>query len=118
MAGIASAVRKRRKQADLTISQLAELAGIDAGFLAYIETGKKMPSLLTAAKLAKALDIPLSELFRDVPQQRAAPEYKLKQRLNSLFHDRTPVQKAELLDVLKELENPRRVKALRQIIRK
>ena len=107
-----------RKRAGLTIAQLAELAGIDSGFLAYIKTGKKAPSLVTAARVAEALQIGLAELFRETPRAEPGPDYKLQQRFHSIVHDRTPRQKADLLAVMKKLRNLEKLSALRKIIGK
>jgi transcriptional regulator with XRE-family HTH domain len=114
---VGKSIRARRKRAKLTISQLAELAGIDPGFLAYIETGKKMPSLATAAKLASALRIPLSELFRGAPQ-KTDTDYQVQRQIESLLQGRTAAEKADLLALLKQLRDPSRVRALRQVIRR
>lgn len=113
---IGDAIRARRKNAGLTIHQLAEMAGIDAGFLAYIETGKKLPSLVTAGKLARALDLTLSGLFEGVAARQEPPRYRLEKQLHSLFHDRTASQAEELLELLRGLKDPKTVKALRQLI--
>ena len=116
LAALGAAIRARRKRAGLTISQLAELAGIDGGFLAYIETAKRTPSIATAAKIASALEIPLAELFQDAPRSGAGLEYEIDRQLHSLFHDKTPTQKTELLSLLKRLRNPDKVRALRQLM--
>ena len=118
LAALAASIRGRRKRAGLTISQLAELAGIDPGFLAYIETAKKTPSLVTAFKLASALRIPLSELFERAPEAEPGPEYRLERQIYSLLHERSASQVAELMDILKKLRDPGRVSALRRIIGK
>lgn len=117
MTGVGKGIRGWRKKAGLTISQLAELADIDGGFLAYIETGKKMPSLATAAKLARALRIPLADLFREVAPRPEA-DYEVRQQVRCLLHGRTAAEKADLLAILRQLHEPSRVRALRQVIRK
>jgi len=60
----------------------------------------------------------LAELFEAVPQEDAGVEYRLQRHVHSLFHDRSPSQKADLLDLLKKLRNPEKVKALRRILGK
>jgi len=118
LAALGAAIRARRKRAGLTIAQLSELAGTDAGFLAYIETGKKSPSLVTAARVAEALQIGLADLFKETPRTGPGTDYKLQQRFHSMVHDRTPRQKAELMAVMKKLRNLERLSALRKIIGK
>lgn len=117
LAKVGAGIRAWRKKAGLTMNQLAELADIDVGFLGYVETGKKAPSIVTAAKLAKALDLSLSDLFREVPRP-IATEAQVARQLHALLHGRTAAEKQDLLVILKQLQDPARVKALRRFIRK
>ena len=114
---VGAGIRAWRKKAGLTMNQLAELADIDVGFLGYVETGKKAPSIVTAAKLAKALNLSLSDLFRDVPRAVEA-DALVAQQLKSLLHGRNAGAKDDLLVILKQLHDPARVKALCRFIRK
>lgn len=117
LAKLGATIRAHRKHADLTMGQLGELAGVDPGFLTYIETGKKAPSLTTLAKIAKGLKVPLAELFKDAPQE-ADPDYRLHEQIRALLHGRSAAEKNELAALLKQLnDHPERVKALRQLIR-
>ncbi len=117
LAQVGSGIRAWRKKAGLTMNQLAELADIDVGFLGYIETGKKAPSIATAAKLARALNLSLSDLFREVPRV-VSSDAQLERQLKSLLHGRGAREKDDLLVILKQLHDPARVKALRRFIRK
>ncbi len=118
LAQVGAGIRAWRKKAGLTMNQLAELADIDGGFLATIETGKKAPSVVTLAKLAKALDVRLADLFQEVSQQSETLDAKLAHQFKSLAHGRSATEKADLLALLKQLRDPARIKALRQIIRR
>ncbi|MBI4802724.1 MAG: helix-turn-helix transcriptional regulator [Elusimicrobia bacterium] len=71
---ISGQLRLKRLQAGLTLEALAVNAGISTSFLAYLETNKKKPGLATIAKLAGALDIPVSELFNEKTVPRIAGE--------------------------------------------
>jgi len=117
LAKVGAGIRAWRKKAGLTMSQLAELADIDVGFLGYVETGKKAPSIVTAAKLAKALNLALPDLFREVPLA-VETDALIQHQLKSLLRGRTAGEKDNLLIILKQLHDPARVKALRQFIRK
>jgi transcriptional regulator with XRE-family HTH domain len=118
LASLGAAIRAWRKKAGLTMSQLGELAGVDPGFLAYIETGKKAPSLGTVAKIARALNVSLARLFQDVSQEPDA-DYRLHQQVKTLFHGRNAAEKADLAALFKQLnDDPARVRALRQLIKK
>ena len=117
---IGTMIRGLRKKAGLTISQLAELASMDGGFLNYIETGKKAPSLRTLDGIAKGLGVPLSKLFLEAEPRSIGSDldFKISQQIRALLHGRTPTQKTDLLAILKLFRNPERVKALRLIMRK
>lgn len=111
-------IRSRRKRTGLTISRLAEIVDIDPGFLATIETGQKMPSLPTAAKLAEAFELSLSELFQPVPKRPPGPEEELIYQMRHLFKTRSAEQREDLVAILRQLRDPERAKALRRVIGK
>ncbi len=64
-ATVARQLRLQRLHAGLTLEDLAGTAGISVSFLAYLETNKKKPSLATVAKIAAALNVPVSGLFNE-----------------------------------------------------
>ena len=51
-----------REYRGLSQKQLAQMVGVATPYLSQIETGKRVPSLKTASKIAKALDIDLDDL--------------------------------------------------------
>lgn len=57
------AVRKRRRELDLSQEVLAERAGLHRNYISDIERGDRNPSLENIQKLAKALDLKVSTLF-------------------------------------------------------
>lgn len=56
-------VKELRKKKGLTQEKLAELTKIDYSYLNAIEAGKKNPSLRRIAKIARVLEVPVSELL-------------------------------------------------------
>jgi len=97
---IAGQLRLKRLQAGLTIEDLAHHAGISTSFLAYLETNKKKPSLATIAKLAAALDIPVSELFNEKAVPRIAGEkQKALNRLLKLLQNQSPENTETILAI-------------------
>src|SRR5436305_10865398 len=58
------AVRTRREQLGLTQEDLADKAGIHRTYLSDIERGSRNLSLINIERVAAALDLPMSELFR------------------------------------------------------
>jgi len=59
---LARAVVKRRKAAKMTQEQLAELAGISGRHVQALEAARLNPSYKVLLALARALDVPLSDL--------------------------------------------------------
>jgi transcriptional regulator with XRE-family HTH domain len=58
-------VRKFRQQRGITQEKLAFEAEIDLTYVGGIERGKRNPSLLVMARIAKALSVPLARLLQD-----------------------------------------------------
>jgi len=63
---LGTALRDKRLAHGLTIAEVSELAGISRGMLSKIENGQTATSLDTLHRLARALGVSLSALFRDV----------------------------------------------------
>jgi transcriptional regulator with XRE-family HTH domain len=57
-------LRERRTRAGMTQQALAERAGLSVSFVSFLESGRKKGSLETYQRLARALGIPLADLFR------------------------------------------------------
>jgi len=69
---IANHVRSRRLEIGLNVGQLAERTGISKGMLSKIENAQTSPSLTTLERLAGALDMPVTSLFRGLAEERDA----------------------------------------------
>ncbi len=69
---IANHVRSRRREIGLNVGQLAERSGISKGMLSKIENAQTSPSLSTIERLATALDMPVTSLFRGLAEERDA----------------------------------------------
>jgi transcriptional regulator with XRE-family HTH domain len=69
---IANHVRTRRLEIGLNVGQLAERTGISKGMLSKIENAQTSPSLSTLERLAFALDMPVTSLFRGLAEERDA----------------------------------------------
>ena len=59
-------VRQLRESKEWTQETLASRAGLDRSYVAGIEAGLRNPSTKALAKLARALGVTLSDLFREV----------------------------------------------------
>jgi transcriptional regulator with XRE-family HTH domain len=69
---IANHVRARRQEIGLSVGQLAARSGISKGMLSKVENAQTSPSLATLARLAAALDMPVTSLFRGLSEERDA----------------------------------------------
>ena len=56
-------IRQLREARGLPQEELAHTAGIHVTYLSGIENGKRNPGLLIIGKLARALKVPIAELF-------------------------------------------------------
>lgn len=59
-------IRMLRRQANLTLAELSERAGVALATLSRVETGRMTGTLESHLAVAKALGIPLPDLYRDV----------------------------------------------------
>lgn len=67
---LGNAIRRIRLQNELTIADVADKAGISRGMLSRIENAQTATSLDTLERLANALGVPISSLFRDYDMPR------------------------------------------------
>ena len=65
-------VREFRKKINMTVAELAKLAGLSAGMLSKIENGMTSPSLATLQSLSRALHVPVTSFFRKYEEERDA----------------------------------------------
>jgi transcriptional regulator with XRE-family HTH domain len=64
-AALGEVVREFRKRSGLGISELAQRAKLSAGMVSKIENGAISPSLASIRALARALQVPVTSLFRE-----------------------------------------------------
>ena len=62
---IAENLKKLRSQAGMTQEELAKIVGIGTSMIGHIERGAKIPSLIVALDLAKALNCTVEEMCAD-----------------------------------------------------
>ncbi len=67
-------VKKRRLEKGMSQERLAELCGLHRNYVGAIERAERTPSIVTADKLAKALDTTLSSLFLVVEELSGSGE--------------------------------------------
>ena len=64
---VGALVRARRKESNLTLQQLADSAGLSAAFISQVERNKVVPSIVSLANIARALNTNVTE-FMEIPQ--------------------------------------------------
>lgn len=57
---------KIRKKSKFTQVDIAKLVGISDGYYSMIETGKRIPSVKVAKKIATVLNIPWEDIFNNI----------------------------------------------------
>lgn len=67
-------IRTLREASGLEGTRLAESAGMKQAYLWRLESGRTIPSIRSLARIALALDIPLTELLVDVDYSGIALE--------------------------------------------
>jgi transcriptional regulator with XRE-family HTH domain len=83
-------LRTIRKQRGLTLEALAERSGLTKSYLSKIERSRSTPSIATALKVAKALDVDVAQLFSEradedkVAVDRAADRSADRQRYRAV----------------------------------
>ena len=63
MKNLGENIKKERKKRKASLYEVAEAAGVTAGFLSQIENGKNEPSLTTLKKIADYLNVTISRLL-------------------------------------------------------
>jgi transcriptional regulator with XRE-family HTH domain len=66
--GLGDRLRRKRRENSLTQEELAHLSDVSQVMIAKTEQGRRQPRLSVLAKLADALDVPLSELLDNRPR--------------------------------------------------
>ncbi len=77
-------IRHLRNRAGITQAQLAERVDISPEFMSRLERGLKAPSVDSAAKIAHALGVSLSELF-DFQEARGGEKEELVKGLQGML---------------------------------
>jgi transcriptional regulator with XRE-family HTH domain len=62
---VGAQVRRRRRDRQLTLAEVAGLTGLNVGYLSQVENDKASPSLETLASLAEALQVPITWFLLD-----------------------------------------------------
>lgn len=91
---IGNRIKAARKAKGLSQSELSELIDRSVGYMSYIETGSKKPSLETLIQIANALDVTIDELLSD---NLAAASPVSNTQINQLLSDCSAFEKRVIL---------------------
>jgi putative transcriptional regulator len=70
---VLTVMKVERAKRDLTQGDLAAMAGVTRRSINAIETGRMIPSVLLALKIARALGVTVEDLFRLEPHNESRP---------------------------------------------
>lgn len=97
---------------------MAEAAGVDANYLAHVETASKTPSLPLVAKVLDALGIGPKELFAGAQNVTHSNEGDdLERKVRVVVRGLNRAQRLDLLAVLRRLRAGQQIKGLRDLLR-
>jgi transcriptional regulator with XRE-family HTH domain len=71
---LGDALRRLRQRQGRTLRQVSAQARVSLGYLSEVERGQKEPSSELLAAICQALDVPLSQVLRDVSDDIALAE--------------------------------------------
>lgn len=94
---IGERVRELRRQHGWTVARLAEASGLSKGMLSKIEHALSAPSLATLARLAQALGVPVTALFRGLSEEEDVVFVKAGGGLDIHHKDSGPGHRYQML---------------------
>lgn len=59
-------IKKKRKEQNMTLQQLAEATGLSVGYLSLMERGLNSPTIANLHKVCRAIHTTMIELFSDI----------------------------------------------------
>lgn len=71
---IAERLRQLREEKKFSQGDIEKKTGLLRCYISRVENGHTVPSILTLEKMARALEIPMYQLFVDVNQQISIPQ--------------------------------------------
>ncbi len=98
-------IKQKRKELDLTQRALAKQLGVEASHVAYLESGKRKPSLTLMARLEDALGVSRQQIFLLThpeaaavvnPSDRIAPREQPADEWRQFITDRSFVKRHQI----------------------
>lgn len=101
---IGQRIRNYRKHLGLSQEQLAELADFHPTYVGQIERGERNATVESIEKIAKAMNIPLSELFINIEETNAEKRNIPLESYDFLL-SKSEKQQEQLLEIMKSVDN-------------
>lgn len=79
-ASIGKRIKAQRRASGLTLQDVADATGLTKGYLSKVETSGKAAPVPTLARIAKALNVALADLFGDVEKDERVSLVRADQR--------------------------------------
>ena len=101
---IGQRIRNYRTKQKLSQERLAELSGCHPTYIGQVERGEKNATLESIEKIAKAMNIPLSELFINIEETNAEKRNIPLESYDFLL-SKSEKQQEQLLEIMKSVDN-------------
>ncbi len=104
---LGQSIRALRYERQMSQEELAFKAGISAAHLGQIERATKNPTVDTVAKIAAALNVPVTNLFSEAPAadlQHSAIVGKINAHLTGMTGD----EQRDILRIIRIMQNQKR----------
>ena len=88
---IGTAIRSHRLQKGFSQGDIEKKTGLLRCYLSRVENGHTVPSLDTLSKIARALDLPITQFFADESLGRQCNAAKTLRRGTALSHPDPPL---------------------------
>lgn len=98
---VAEKISKLRKEKNISVNKLANLAGLSQGFVRQIELGEKNPTIESLKLICEALNIDLSDFFKEELEDN---KEELIQLLTSISSSLSSHQIKALIEVAKVMD--------------
>jgi transcriptional regulator with XRE-family HTH domain len=79
-------IRAARHERGVTLAELAAATALDKGYLSRVERNLKAPSIATVLKIAKALDVPVAQLFGETVDDNVIHVSRHRERSEHAAH--------------------------------
>ena len=100
---VGKAVKSRRKQNNLTLSELSKRSGVSSGMISRIENGQSSASLSTLQLIALALSVPVISLFENTLESSDINFVRAGEGLNTV---RITAEESHNYKILGKHDNP------------